>query len=86
VWAHGRGSNTDSNTLDGVQWLPVKGWKACESKREKFEVVDLDVEWRYRYLGMIQNGHGDVDNMVKSLKDEMRDSAEVLRRKKISVA
>jgi hypothetical protein len=35
---------------------------------------------------MIQNGHGDVDNMVKSLKDEMWDSAEVLRRKNISVA
>ena len=35
---------------------------------------------------MIQNGHGDVDNMVKCLKDEMWDSAKVLRRKKISVA
>jgi hypothetical protein len=35
---------------------------------------------------MIQNGHGDVDNMVKCLKDEMWDSAEVLRRKKLSVA
>ena len=55
-----------------------------EHKREFFELVDLDVEWRY--LGMIQNGHGDVDNMVKCLKDEMWDSAEVLRRKKISVA
>jgi hypothetical protein len=31
--------------------------------RENFELVDLDVEWRY--VGMIQNGHGDVDNMVK---------------------
>jgi hypothetical protein len=68
-----------------VQWLPVKGWKARESiKREYFELVDLDVEWRY--LGMIQNGHGDVDNMVKRLKDEMWDSVEVLRRKKISAA
>jgi hypothetical protein len=47
-----------NNTLDGVQWLPVKGWKARESKREIFELVELDVEWRY--LGMIQNGHGDV--------------------------
>jgi hypothetical protein len=35
---------------------------------------------------MIQNGHGDVDNMVKCLKDEMWGSAEVLRRKKIGVA
>jgi hypothetical protein len=34
----------ENNTLDGVQWLPVKGWKACESKRENFELVDLDVE------------------------------------------
>ena len=74
----------DSKKLDGVQWLPVKGWKARESKREDFELVDLDVEWRY--LGMVQNGHGDVDNMVKCLKNEMWDSAEVLRRKKISVA
>jgi hypothetical protein len=23
----------ENNTLDGVQWLPVKGWKARESKR-----------------------------------------------------
>jgi hypothetical protein len=45
----------ESNTLDDVQWLPVKGWKARESKRENFELVDLDVEWRY--LGMIQNEH-----------------------------
>jgi hypothetical protein len=37
----------ESNTLDGVQWLPVKGWKARESKRENFELVDSDVEWRY---------------------------------------
>jgi hypothetical protein len=54
--------------------------------RENFELVDLDVEWRYLVPGMIQNGHGDVDNMVKCLKDEMWDSAEVLRRKKNSVA
>jgi hypothetical protein len=52
-----------------VQWLSVKGWKARESRRENFELVDLDVEGRY--LGMIQNGHGDVDNMVKCLKDEI---------------
>ena len=31
----------DSKKLDGVQWLPVKGWKARESKREDFELVDL---------------------------------------------
>jgi hypothetical protein len=37
----------ERNTLDGVQWLPVKGWKARESKRKNFELVDLDVEWRY---------------------------------------
>jgi len=26
----------ENNTLDGVQWLPVKGWRARESKREFF--------------------------------------------------
>jgi hypothetical protein len=52
-----------------AQWLPVQGWKARASARENFEIVDLDVEWRY--LGMIQNGLGDVENMVKCLQDEM---------------
>jgi hypothetical protein len=63
----------DDNKLAGVQCLRAKGWKAHETResereRENFELVDLDAEWRY--LGVIQNGHGDVDNMVKCLNED----------------
>jgi hypothetical protein len=49
-----------------------------------FEKVDLDEVWRY--LGMIQDGDGNCEHMVDQLRLQVGEAAEVLSRKKISLA
>jgi hypothetical protein len=49
-----------------------------------FEKVDLDEVWRY--LGMIQDGDGNCEHMVEQLRLQVGEAAEVLSRKKISLA
>jgi hypothetical protein len=46
--------------------------------------MDLDEVWRY--LGMIQNGDGNCDQMVEQLRVQVDGAAAVLSRKKISLA
>ena len=46
--------------------------------------MDLDEVWRY--LGMIQNGDGNCDQMVEQLRLQVDEAAAILSRKKISLA
>ena len=39
----------------------------------------------WRYLGMVQNGDGDVQQMVEKLAVEMADAAEVLSRREVMI-
>jgi hypothetical protein len=55
------GPDVGLGILSGVQWLPHGRWGVVAGKRERFEKVDLDEVWRY--LGMIQNGDGNCDQM-----------------------
>jgi hypothetical protein len=49
-----------------------------------FEKVDLDEVWRY--LGMIQDGDGNCEHMAEQLRLQVGEAAEVLSRKKMSLA
>ena len=40
----------------------------------------------WRYLGMVQNGQGDIEDMLDRLTVEMGDAAEVLSRRKVTLA
>jgi hypothetical protein len=64
--------------LSGVQWLPHGRWGVVAGKRERFEKVDLDEVWRYAYLGMIQNGDGNCDQVVEQLRLQVDEAAAVL--------
>jgi hypothetical protein len=84
-WMVAGGLNVNGKVLDGVQWvLSSKRWEAVEGKQAPFELVSLEEEWRY--LGMIQNGLGECDKMVSDLRDEMNDAAEIIKRKRMSLA
>ena len=65
-WMATAGTDVGQGILSGVQWLPHGRWGVVAGKRERFEKVDLDEVWRY--LGMIQNGDGNCDQMVEQLR------------------
>jgi hypothetical protein len=78
------GTNTGNGELYGVQWVPCGRWDVKTGPLVAFEKVDLDEVWRY--LGMIQDGDVNCEHMVEQLRLRVGEAAEVLSRKKISLA
>jgi hypothetical protein len=83
-WMATAGTDVGLGILSGVHWLLHGRWGVVAGKRERFEKVDLDEVWRY--LGMIQNGDGNCDQMMEQLRLQVDEAAAILSRKKIFLA
>jgi hypothetical protein len=56
----------------GERWLGLLSWwKALERRAEGY----------WRYLGVVQNGDGEIEGMLEAVEAEVREEAAVLGRK-----
>ena len=83
-WLSLNGAVTEGDGIYGRQWLPVGQWGAVAGQDELMKSFGAE-EYR-RYLGMVQNGDGEIDGMLEAVEAEVREEAAVLSRKRISLA
>jgi hypothetical protein len=64
----------------GRQWLPDGQWGTAAGPDELVESFGAEEYWRY--LGMVQNGEGEIEGMLEAVEAEVREEAAVLGRKR----
>jgi hypothetical protein len=68
----------------GRQWLPDGQWGTVAGPDEL--VGSFGAEEYWRYLGMVQNGDGEIEGVLEAVEAEVREEAAVLGRKRIGLA
>jgi hypothetical protein len=64
--------------------LPDGQWRTAGGADEL--VGSFGAEEHWRYLGVVQNGDGEIEGMLEAVEAEVREEAAVLGRKRISLA
>ena len=83
-WLSLNGAVTEGGGIYGRQWLPEGQWGAVAGRDEMMKSFGAEEYWRY--LGMVQNGDGEIEGMLAAVEAEVREEAAVLGRKRISLA
>ena len=70
-WLTLNGAVKEGKGIYGRQWLPDGQWGTVAGPDELVESFGAEEYWRY--LGMIQNGDGDIEGMLEAVEAEVRE-------------